>query len=648
MRYGLGFEANSLSPEAIEQIQADARRARGDILTMTTLAASGHPGGSMSSIDFYMTLYACANIHPENRTAPDRDRIVVSHGHTSPGVYATLARHGFVNLEDAICGFRQAWSPFEGHIEREVPGVEWSTGNLGQGLSAGCGMALAARLTGHSFRVFVCMGDGEQQKGQIAEARRFAVKFKLVNLAVIIDYNQLQISGNIHKVMPQNIKAGWEADGWEVVVIDGHDIDQIYHALHQATQATDRPLCIIANTVMGKAVPAIENQSKYHGSTLSPQAYHDAMIVLGLEDELERYKALRPAVKARTRPVPPHRPEMRIDAGTPRTYGPDVKTDNRSAWGTALEDLGRLNAANPLSTPIAVLDCDLAESVKTGGFEHACPENFFQSGIQEHNTAVVAGALSTQGVLTFWSEFGVFGVDEVYNQQRLNDINHSELKTVCTHCGLDVGEDGKTHQSIDYLALLRNVFGYKVILPADPNETDRAVRYAATVRGNVFIGMGRSKVPVITTEDGQPVFGGDYRFEYGRAVKLRDGKDVAIFSTGTMTHRAIEAWQILKDEGIQVRVVHIPTPLEIDVDTLRDAAALGTIITYEDHHAHTGLGGIVAEGLIDAGLSAKLIRMGVTRYQPSGPASDVFAAAGLDAKSLMAKVRDAVRAGRQS
>jgi transketolase len=604
-RQGLGFHAETLPPEAIEDIKARAHRARGDILTMTTLANSGHPGGSMSSIDFYMTLWSCANVDPADPHRPDRDRIVVSHGHTSPGVYSALAHTGFVDAAEAICGFRQAWSRFEGHIEREVPGVEWSTGNLGQGLSAGCGMALASRLTGHGFRVWVCMGDGEQQKGQLSEARRFAAKFKLVNLAAVIDYNQLQLSGSLEGIMPQNIKAEWEADGWKVVVVDGHDIEQLYGAMHRATQAVDHPVCIIANTVMGKGVPFIENQFKYHGAALSPQQYKDAMAVLGLPDMLDHYKALRPEIKARATHGEVPNPPLRIDTGTPRTYAPDVKTDNRSAWGAALEDIGRLNLDNPDTAPIAVFDCDLIESVKTGGFAHACPDQFFQGGIQEHNTATMAGALSTQGVLTFWSDFGAFGVDEVYNQQRLNDIN-------------------------------------RIILPADPNETDRAIRYVAGRPGNFLVAMGRSKLPVITREDGQPAFAGDFTFEYGRAVVLREGTDLAILSTGTMTHRAVQAWDLLKAEGISARVVHISAPLAIDLQALRAAADLGLIFTYEDHHAGSGLGGLTAEALIDLGLCPTLVRMGVTKYQPSGQAEDVFAAAGLDTKSLVKRVKEAV------
>jgi transketolase len=159
-------------PVTADDMRARARLLRGAVLTMTTLAASGHPGGSMSSMELLLAIIRCARVRPDDPTWADRDRMVVSHGHISPGVYCVLADAGFFPLEDAVAHFRQAGSPFEGHVERCVPGVEWSTGNLGQGLSAGVGMALAARLTGRGWRTFVAMSDGEQMKGQVGESPR--------------------------------------------------------------------------------------------------------------------------------------------------------------------------------------------------------------------------------------------------------------------------------------------------------------------------------------------------------------------------------------------------------------------------------------------------------------------------------------------
>ncbi|RLC51105.1 MAG: transketolase, partial [Candidatus Cloacimonadota bacterium] len=249
----MNLEKKLLTFEELEKIKKSANMARGAILQMTTLAKSGHPGGSMSTIDFLLTLYHLINIDPKNPLWEKRDRVIVSNGHISPALYATLGMMGFFNLDEAISQFRLAGSIFEGHIEPSVPGVEWATGNLGQGLSAGIGFALAGKQKGISNHIFVLMGDGEQQKGQISEARRFAVKYDLANVTAFIDYNKLQISGNIAKVMPQNIKDNYISDGWTVIEIDGHDFAQIQNAIFEAVK-TPNPTLILANTIMGKGV----------------------------------------------------------------------------------------------------------------------------------------------------------------------------------------------------------------------------------------------------------------------------------------------------------------------------------------------------------------------------------------------------------
>ena len=213
-----------LAADEIAELVRRARAARGTVLTATTLAASGHPGGSFSSMEMFTLLFSCARLRPAEPRWDTRDRIVVSHGHTSPGVYSAMAEAGFFDAEQVAAHFRQAGSVFEGHVERSVPGVEWSTGNLGQGLSAGVGLALGARLTSADWHTFVAMSDGEQQKGQVGEARRLAAKYGLGNVTAIVDWNRVQISGHTDEIMPVPLPADWAADGWRVIECDGHDI----------------------------------------------------------------------------------------------------------------------------------------------------------------------------------------------------------------------------------------------------------------------------------------------------------------------------------------------------------------------------------------------------------------------------------------
>lgn len=635
-----GFVAPVLGLDLAVEIEQSARRARGAVLTMTTIAESGHPGGSFSSMEMFSLLYAFARIDPRRPRWAERDRIVVSHGHTSPGVYSVLAENGFFSLDDAMAHFRQAGSPFEGHVERTVPGVEWSTGNLGQGLSAGVGFAIAARMTGLGWHTYVAMSDGEQHKGQVAEARRLAARQGLSDLTVVVDLNGIQISGRTSDVMPVDVAADFAADGWGVIECDGHDVRALYESIAAAVADRSRPCVVVAHTVIGKGVSFMEGEAEFHGRGLKPEEYDRAMSELELVPDLERVRTLRQSAPV-TSAIDVPDPAVPLQSGKPITYPADKNTDNRSAWGGALVGLAR---ANPLA-PIAVLDCDLAVSVKTDGFAAAWPESFIQCGVGEHNAATVGGALSVSGVLTFWSDFGVFGVDEVYNQQRLNDVNDAALKLVVTHCGLDVGEDGKTHQCLDYAGAFRNLFGWRVIVPADANQTDRAVRAAASMAGNVVLAMGRSKIPTITMSDGRPLFGSDYRFTYGEIAWAREGRDGTILTMGTVAGAAVSASDRLRDEGLNVGVAIVSCPLDLDDTQMRVVFSTPWILVAEDHHWRTGLWASAAEWATLHGCAGtRAVPLGVTAYSASGAAGELMATAGLDVAGIANAARTVAHA----
>ena len=630
----MGFEKERLSNEEIKKLENLRKECIRDILTMTTLANSGHPGGAISSLDIYLVVFSYANISPEKIDDPDRDKIIISHGHTSAGVYSVLGRLGFFDIDMAVATFRKAGSIFDGHIVRKVPGVEWGTGNLGQGLSAGCGFALADKIKGRNSYTFVLMSDGEQTKGQVGEARRFAIKYGLNNLNVIIDYNKVQISGNIEKVMPCRIKENYLADGWEVIECDGHNFSEIYDSIKKAI-SIEKPVCIIANTIMCKGICFLENDYRYHGKPLSEEEYKKAMEIIGLEPVLEKYRELRnkkwdyPERKFYFVPV--------IEKGKPIIYGKEEKTDNRTAYGKALLDIARLNKDNK-DYPIVVFDCDLATSVKTDFFEKEFPDRFFQVGIQEHNAATISGAISICNFISFFSDFGVFGIDETFNQQRLNDQNFTNLKLVCTHLGLDVGEDGKTHQCIDYIGVLRNLYGFKIIIPADPNQTDRVIRYIADKEGNWFVGMGRSKLPVILKENGDIFFDENYEFEYGKVDIIREGKDGYILTYGCMVYRAIKIHEILKKEGINIGVMNYSCPTTIDEERLKIAVNTGFLITYEDHHIDTGLASTISLYLAEKNYNVRFLRFGVKFYGASGTPDELFKIQGIDPETVAEKI----------
>ena len=608
-----------------------ARRCRGDILTMTTLSGSGHPGGSMSSIEIFLSVYSFADISPEDPFDRQRDRVVVSHGHTSPGVYAALGRLGFIDIEEAIAGFRHPGTVFEGHITRGIPGIEWTTGNLGQGLSAGVGMALGSRLLGNGSHVYVVMGDAEQAKGQVAEARRTAIKLKLKNITAIIDYNDAQISGKASQIMPVNIEREYEASGWRVRNVDGHSIVALWEALLEAEEGP--PTVIIARTKIGKGVSFMEDEIGYHGVTLSEKQYIDAMSELSLEPTLEEHrKSRRELQQSHVRPdIDNYVPD--ISMGVPRGYS--EKTDNRSAVGKAILDLVK---ANP-DVPMFAVDCDLLGSVKLDSLATEYPDRIVELGVQEHNAATLSGSLSTCGIVPFFADFGMFGIDEVYNQQRLNAINKTNLKLICTHVGIDVGEDGKTHHCIDYVGAMNNLFGWELIVPGDPNQTDRAMRYAASINGNVLIAVGRSKVPIVTNEDGEAFYDANYVFEYGRIDQIRTGTDLFILSYGQLLHRAIKVSDELRKEGIFVGVVNASCPSDPDVESALSLIEDSKVIVYEDHNWKTGLFAVLSRICTEHGrFPARMISLGIDDYALSGPAEMILETSKISEDDLRRKI----------
>lgn len=630
----------ALDATDLEVLSGRVSRARRTALTAPTVAASGHPGGSLSSIHLYTLLYSCARLRPSEPRWGGRDRIVVSHGHTSPGVYGCLAEAGFFPAEQVEAHFRQSGSVFEGHVERSVPGVEWSSGNLGQGLSAGVGMALGARLTGGDWHTFVVMSDGEQHKGQVSEARRLAVKEELGSVTALVDWNHIQISGRTEDVMPVNLTEVWAADGWRVYDCDGHDLEALHAAVSEAVN-DGVPSVVLAHTVIGKGVSFMEGVAEYHGRGLTADEYGRAAAELGFDPA-----AFEAALGERDKPctVEPLEhltPAVEISAGTPREYAVGTTADNRGAWGAALRDIADANAA----TALAVFDCDLSVSVKTDSFAEGHANRFIQTGVGEHNAATAAGALSTvPGAVAFWSDFGVFGVDEAYNQQRLNDINGAALKLVVTHCGLDVGEDGKTHQCLDYVGAFRDQFGWKVIVPADANQTDRVVRALPGIEGNVAVAMGRSKLGIIADEEGSPLFGGSYRFSYGEITWARSGEDGVMLVMGTPAGSAVAASDALRQEdGVRIAVGIVASPLALGDDALSAVASGPWILSLEDHGARGGLGGTIAEWLADRGCACPLRRVGVAAYQSSGTAADLYARVGLDRTGIIEQVRSLLR-----
>lgn len=261
------------------ELAAIARRMRRTVIEMITEAKSGHPGGSLSAAEIIVTLFYDVMRHdPGNPKWPDRDRFILSKGHCCPILYAVMAEFGYAP-QDQLKTLRKLGSPYQGHPDvRFLPALEASTGSLGQGVSLGIGMALAARLDGRPSRSYVVVGDGEIQEGQIWEAAMFAGFHKVDNLCVVVDYNKIQLDGFVRQILDLEPLAGkWRAFGWHVVETDGHDIGQLRAAFSEAAATRGQPTCIIAHTIKGKGVSFMENNPKFHGQAPTPQECAQAL-----------------------------------------------------------------------------------------------------------------------------------------------------------------------------------------------------------------------------------------------------------------------------------------------------------------------------------------------------------------------------------
>lgn len=614
----------NLSLNSISFLKVFAKSCRRSILEMVTNAQSGHPGGALSCIDYLSLIYT-------QRICETNEPIVVSNGHISPAVYSVLGELGVIPKDEVIKNFRKPVDIYEGHVNRKIPGVWYGTGPLGVGTSVASGLALGKKLKAEDGFVFLLMGDGENQEGQVFEMMNFAAKYKLSNLIAFIDWNKVQLTDSLEEIMPMNIRGHYEAAGWNVLEVDGHDFAAMADALNKAMAEKEKPSVLLAHTVMGKGVEFMEgaglnNKPDWHGK--SPKKDETTLALEGMvlgEDEAkilaEGLAGLKNNIKTKY--------EIdfgKMNLGEAKTYEPGVMTDCRGAYGAALTDLARLNPN------ILALTADLSESVKTDGVKKAFPERHIECGIAEQHMVSVSGGLSLLGFVPFCSTFGAFMTSRAKDQARVNDINEVNVKMVATHCGISVGEDGPTHQVIDDISSFSGFFHTSIFEPADPNQCDRIIRAVAGMNGNVYVRMGRSKIPVITREDGTPFFAGDYVWKPGKADVVRKGKRATIVASGPMVIKSLEA---AKNLGDDIEIIAVSSFIPFDSKTIVESAQkTGRVITVHDHNVNTGLGRFVEHALSEAGVNAKVKMLGVSQYQLSGTAEELYEITGLSTKAI--------------
>ena len=607
-----------------------AQQLRVDSIRTSTKAGSGHPSTALSAADLMavlMTQYLHYDFDQPH--AAMNDHLIFSKGHASSLLYAMYKAAGVIS-DAQMMTYREFGSIFQGHPTPAIKWVDVATGSLGQGLPIGVGVALAGKyLEQLPYRVWVLHGDSEMAEGSVWEAFDKASYYKLSNLTCILDMNRLGQRGETD--------LGWnsaayaaraQAFGWHTVEIDGHDYDQISRAYAEAVQPREQPTLIIAKTVKGKGVPAIENTNGWHGKPLSADEAEKAIQALGGVRQTT-VQVAKPQSNGRVRGAQGGE-GGKLDLPT---YGQDKKVATRQAYGDALKALGAARQ------DVVVLDAEVSNSTYAETFKKAYPDRFFEMFIAEQQLVAAAVGLQVRGYVPFASTFAAF-LSRAYDFIRMAAISQANLRLCGSHAGVSIGEDGPSQMALEDLAMMRAVHGSTVLYPCDPGQTAHLVALMADQPGISYVRTTRAAGPTL--------YGPDETFTVGGSKTLRqsDADQVAVVTAGITVHEALKAYDQLKGEGVAVRVIDLYSVKPLDLATLREAvqATQGRLVLVEDHWPQGGLGSAVVEALTQAedGQPSQTLRvkhLAVQGMPTSGKPAELMDAAGISASHIVEAVR---------
>ncbi|QBD83199.1 transketolase [Ktedonosporobacter rubrisoli] len=604
-----------------------AQQLRVDSIRCTTAAGSGHPTSSMSAADL-MAVLMISYLHYDfdNPKNPHNDHLIFSKGHASPLLYSMYKAAGAISDEELMT-LRKFGSRLEGHPTPVLPWVDVATGSLGQGLPIGVGVGLAGKyLDKLPYHIWVLLGDSEMAEGSIWEAFDHASHYKLDNVVGILDCNRLGQRGET--------ELGWNTEayaarakafGWNPIVINGHDYNEINDAFSRASQANGAPTLIVAKTVKGKGVSFLENVNGWHGKALNK------------EQEAEALKELNPSVRSMTFTVQKPTSSQPIDVPAskplelPRYEKDPVAT--RKAYGDALKALG---AANPL---VVAMDGEVSNSTYADEFAKAFPDRYFEQYIAEQQLVAAAVGMSVREKIPFASTFAAF-FSRAYDFIRMAAISRANIRLVGSHAGVSIGEDGPSQMALEDLAMMRAVFGSTVLYPCDPNQTAQLVAEMAEHDGIVYMRTTREKTPVIYEVSDKFSIGGS------RVVRQSASDQATVVAAGITLHEALKAYDQLREENVTIRVIDAYSVKPIDEETLFAAAEEtgNRIVTVEDHWTEGGLGEAVLEAFTQRdGPLPQVVKLAVQSMPGSGTPAELMEEAGISAHHIVQAVKALVK-----
>lgn len=609
----------------VEVLKGIANQLRIHSIAATTAAGSGHPTSCCSAAELVACLFfGHMRYDPKNPRHHNNDRFILSKGHAAPLLYAAWVEAGLVPVEE-LGRLRQICSDLEGHPTPRLPFVDVATGSLGQGLSVGVGMALAARLDHLDYRTYVLMGDGELAEGAVWEAASLAGVHKLNNLVAVVDINRLGQSqatpfGHHLEIYQER----FTSFGWRTEEIEGHDVEEILEVL-AAVGLGDQPLVILARTLKGGGVSFLQDKEGWHGKPLSKEESVRAIAEL---QPSARSAAGQPIVAPAPLPAPRNAPPA---AYPPTDYTLGLKMATREAYGNALVRLGKVDPR------VVALDGDTKNSTFAEKFAKQFPERFTECFIAEQNMVGVATGFAARGKIPFASTFAAF-LTRACDQIRIAGISGTNLKLVGSHAGVSIGEDGPSQMGLEDLAILRAVPGSVVLYPCDAVSTEKLVEQMAAHAGLCYLRTSRPKTPVI--------YDNAEAFPIGGAKILRqsDHDQVTVVAAGVTVFEALQAAEVLRPCGIHVTVIDAYSVKPLAVDLIKAAAGKTghRVVTVEDHYPEGGLGDAVAAALSPDGY--RVHKLAVPEVPRSGKAEELLARYGIDANGIIEKIRSLVSA----
>ncbi len=623
-----------LNKEQILYLKHQALNLRIDSIRATVQSKSGHPTSCLSIADIVSTIFFnFLHYDLKNPKYRNNDRVILSKGHAVPVIYAAWKLLGVIS-DDELLTLRKFTSPLEGHPTPRFAYNEATTGSLGQGLSVGLGMALAARMDKLDYTTYVLMGDGEIAEGSIWEAAELAAFYNIDNLIGFVDCNRLGQTGQtLHEHKIQNYVNKFQAFGWKTLSIDGHDISQIVDAINIAKSTKNQPTMIIAKTFKGHGLEGIEDELNWHGKPLFQELAEKAIAQLKIrfkeESEFKPSMKYTLAIPTDIKTKKTNFVQADLSEGINKKYfEKNALLSTRKAYGYALQTLGENNSE------IVALDADVSNSTFAEFFAKKFPERFIQCFIAEQNMISVSTGLQTRGKIPFAATFAAF-LTRAFDQLRMAGVGQNALRICGSHCGVSIGQDGPSQMGLEDIAMFNAIPNSIILYPSDAVCTYNLMNQCAAY--NDGISYLRT-----TRADTQIIYDIDEKFEIGKCKVLRQScNDICcIVAAGITLHEALNAYDLLKAEGIFVSVIDLYSIKPMDIETIVKIAqnSNNKIISVEDHYINGGIGQILAGQIINSEIKQKML--GVTKISRSGTPEELMHDAGIEAHHIIKAVKE--------